>query len=551
MDDTMLVYAMNEVRPSMDQQALCSRAAAFHRAGDLTSAERLYREAAEATAFMPRYLLGVVCFQQGRYEEALKWIDDALAINTSASEALNISGLALQALERHEEALMRFAAALAAEPTYIEAWNNHGVALQHLGRHEEALVSYDKALAGAPDNGDIWNNRGVTLQQLGLPEEALASFDRSLAANPRIARAWNNRGLALHDVGRVEESLASFDHAITIDPNHLDAHWNKGLAALQLGRFDDGWPLYEWRLKRTDIARPRSHDKPLWSGQEGIVGKALLVCSEQGFGDTIQFCRYAKLAVAKGARVILSVHDALVPLISSLEPEIAVVGESTTPPPFDRHIPLLSLPLAFGTTNQNIPTQIPYLAPDPARVEHWKAQIGSTGFRVGVAWQGGSRGRAAVGRAFPLAALAGVAAIPGVRLISLQKKDGLDQLGDLPPQMAVETLGDQFDAGDHAFLDAAAAMDSLDLVITSDSAIAHLGGALGRRIWVGLQFIPDWRWQLDRSDSPWYPTMRLFRQHARGDWPSVFAEMEEVLRAQLAPLNSASLSARLTPSRRL
>ncbi len=535
----------------MDLQALCSRAATFHRAGDLASAERLYREAAEAAAFTPRYLLGVVYFQQARYEEALKWIDAALAIDTRASEALNISGLVLQALERHEEALTRFTAALAAEPGYVEAWNNHGVALQHLGRAEEALVSYDKALAGAPDNGDIWNNRGVALQKLGLPEEALASFDRSLAANPRIARAWSNRGLALHDVGRVEEALTSYDRAIAIDPHHIDALWNKALAALQLGRFGEGWPLYEWRLKRADIAGPRTYDKPLWTGQEEISGETLLVCSEQGFGDTIQFCRYARLAAAKGAHVILSVHDALVPLISSLGSGIAIIGEGATPPPFDRYIPLLSISLALGTTARNIPAQVPYLAPDPARVERWKAQIGSAGFKIGIAWQGGSRGRAAVGRAFPLAALAGLAAIPGVRLISLQKKDGLDQLDELPPRVAVETLGEDLDAGDHAFLDTAAVMESLDLVITSDTAIAHLAGALGRPVWVGLQFISDWRWQLDRSDSPWYPTMRLFRQRARGHWQSVFAAMEEILRAQLAISNSAPFPARLTPSRRL
>ena len=531
----------------MDSQALCSRAAAFHRAGDLASAERLYREAAEVAAFTPRYLLGVVYFQQRRYEDALKWIDAALAIDPRVSEALNISGLVLQALERHEEALARFAAALAVEPGCIEAWNNHGVALQHLGRPEEALVSYDRALAGAPENGEIWDNRGVALRELGLFEEALASFDHSLMANPHIARAWNNRGLVLHDMGRVEESLASYDRAIAIDPRHIDALWNRGLAALQLGRFDEGWPLYEWRLRRPDIAGPRTCDKPRWTGHEEIAGETLLVCSEQGFGDTIQFCRYAELAAAKGARVILSVHDALVPLISSLGAGIKIVGESAKPPPFDRYIPLLSMPLAFGTTAQNIPVQIPYLAPEPLRVKRWKSRIGTAGFRVGISWQGGSRGRAAAGRGFPLAAFEGLAAIPGVRLVSLQKKDGLDQLDDIPPQMAVETLGDDFDVGDDAFLDTAAAMKCLDLVITSDTAIAHLAGALGRPVWVGLQFVPDWRWQLERSDSPWYPTMRLFRQQARRHWQSVFSAMEETLRALTLQAPSTSPRSR-TPS---
>jgi Tfp pilus assembly protein PilF len=521
---------MNPRQSSVELQDLISRAAAFHRAGDLASAERLYRLAAGEVAFAPRYLLGVVYFQQGRHEEALKWIDAALAIDPHMSEALNISGLVLQALECHQEALARFAAALAAEPGYAEAWNNHGVALQHLGRSEEALSSYDKAIAVAPENGEIWNNRGVTLQELGLAEEALASFELSLAVNPGIARAWNNRGLALHDAGRVEESLASYDQAIAIDPRHADAHWNKSLAALQLGRFDQGWSLYEWRLGRSDIARPRSCDKPRWSGRENIAGQTLLVCSEQGLGDTIQFCRYAQMATAKAARVILSVQDALVPLMADVGPGITVIGESETPPAFDRHIPLLSMPLAFGTNAQNIPAQVPYLGSEPARVERWKARIGPAGFKIGIAWQGGNRGRVTRGRAFPLLALEGLACIPGVRLISLQAGDGLGQLDDLPDHMAVETLGDDLDAGPHAFLDTAAAMESLDLIITSDTAIAHLAGALGHPVWVGLQFVPDWRWQLDRPDSPWYPTMRLFRQSARGHWQSVFAAMEDELR---------------------
>jgi hypothetical protein len=188
------------------------------------------------------------------------------------------------------------------------------------------------------------------------------------------------------------------------------------------------------------------------------------------------------------------------------------------------------MPLAFGTNTQNIPIQIPYLASEPARVERWRARIGPAGFKIGIAWQGGNRGRVTRGRAFPLLALEGVARIPGVRLISLQRNDGLDQLNALPVQLAVETLGGDFDAGPRAFLDTAAAMESLDLIITCDTAIAHLAGALGRATWVGLQFVPDWRWQLHRSDSPWYPTMRLFRQHTRGQWWSVFAAMKEELR---------------------
>ena len=292
----------------------------------------------------------------------------------------------------------------------------------------------------------------------------------------------------------------------------------------------EGWPLYEWRSsKRANSIEALVRDRPSWRGEE-IGARTLFIYAEQGLGDTIQFCRYARLAETLGMHVILAVQNPLLRLMKSLGPNIVVTEWTSMPDHFDRHASLLSLPLGFGTVTESIPGEIPYLHAEPERIHRWKARIGSAGFKIGISWQGNIASPADAGRSFPLAAFAGLAAIPGVRLISLQKNDGLDQLDDLPPHMVVETLGDDFDAGDHAFLDTAAAMQSVDLVISSDTSIAHLAGALGRPVWVGLQFVPDWRWQLDRADSPWYPTMRIFRQRTRGDWQSVFAEMEEVLR---------------------
>ncbi len=515
----------------MDQQSIgpvCARAIHFHQTGNLAEAERLYREAiaAEPQAFLPRYLLGVIRFHTGRSAEALDLVGSALTLQENA-EAFNIQGLILNALERPAEALDSIAQALALEPDYAEAWNNRGNILQQLARPREALESLNKALALEPGAAEIWNNRAVVLQQLDRLEDALASADKGLAI-AATARIWNNHGLILQAMRRLDDAIASYDRAIAADPAYADAHWNKGLCCLLQGRLDPGLRLYEWRKARTEATGRRRYPQPEWPGGD-IAGKTLFVHAEQGLGDTIQFCRYALLA-AKTANVILSVQDGLVRLLSGLGPGITVVDSRTVPAHFDFHIPLLSMPLAFAA--DAIPAPVPYLQAEPWRAATWRALIGDHGFRIGVSWQGLPHGTVERGRSFPLAQLAEIAAMPGVRLISLQKNAGSEQLDTLPPGMVVETLGDGLDAGADAFLDSAAVMESLDLVITSDTAIAHLAGALGRPVWVALQHVPDWRWFLDRADSPWYPTMTLFRQPLRGDWASVFAAMHARLAAR-------------------
>jgi hypothetical protein len=241
------------------------------------------------------------------------------------------------------------------------------------------------------------------------------------------------------------------------------------------------------------------------------------------------------MAQARGAKVVLAAPVSLHALLRTLGPGIELLPRDAQPASFDYHCALLSLPLAFGTTTETIPAEIAYLGAEPARVTSWKSRLGGEGFKVGVCWQGSTQAYAApMQRSFPLAELRRVAQIPGVRLISLQKHDGLDQLAALPAGMAVETLGEDFDAGPDAFLDAAAVMASCDLVISADTATAHLAGALGVPTWIALPFVPDWRWLLDRSDSPWYPSVRLFRQGAQGDWPGVFAEIETALAAEVA-----------------
>jgi hypothetical protein len=305
------------------------------------------------------------------------------------------------------------------------------------------------------------------------------------------------------------------------------------------GEFAQGLPLYEWRKELNPAPAP-SVPGPAWLGEVDIAGKTLFVYADQGVGDTIQFSRYAKLAEERGAHVIFALPPQLRELFTGLSATIRIVAPGEPTGGFDYHCALMSLPLAFRTTLADVPTTVPYLFADPLRVAKWRQRIGARGFKVGIVWQG-SRNRIDVGRSVPPEMFERLATIPGVRLISLQKGDPLSQGRDL----GVEVLGDDFDAGAQAFLDSAAVMTHLDLVITCDTALAHLAGALGRPTWVALKHVPDWRWLLDRTDSPWYPSMRLFRQSRRGDWDGVFAAMRSALASLAQQPGSSARPAQL------
>jgi tetratricopeptide (TPR) repeat protein len=476
---------------------------------------------------------GIVLLSLERFDDALQSCDKAIAIRANYAEAWNNRGLALRKLKRFGGAVSSYNKALAIMPDFPEALNNRGVTLLDLDNFEDALASFDKALAIKPEFADALNNRGAVLQDQMRFEEALTCYNRALSIQPDFADALNNRGASLQNLKRFEEALESFDHAIAVAPGHMQAHLNKGLCALLMERFDVGWRFFERREKGPASVRSRTYPQPLWTGADDIDGKVLFLYAEEGLGDTIQFCRYAPLAQARGAKVILSVQDVLVRLLKTGYPAMEVVGSQAKPRHIDFHNPLLSMPLAFGTDRNSIPATAAYLRAEPDRVRTWANRIGGGGFRVGISWQGNKRVTANVARSFPLRYLERLSEIPNVRLISLQKNAGVEQLLDLPSSMKVETFGKEFDDGRDAFIDTAAIMENLDLIITSDTAVAHLAGALGRPVWVALKYVPDWRWFLDRSDSPWYPTMRLFRQTSIGDWEGVFVEMQTQLEASV------------------
>ena len=362
-------------------------------------------------------------------------------------------------------------------------------------------------------------------------EEAISSYDRAIEIKPDYAEAYYNRGNAFQELKCVEEAISNYDRAIEIKPDYAEAHWNKSYQLLLKGDLITGWEFHEWRWKvDSHLSQNRNFSQPLWLGADDIAGKTILLHAEQGLGDTIQFCRYAKLVKERGASLLLEVPKALLGLLSGLEGVDQFVEKGKALPSFDYHCPLMSLPLAFNTTLASIPNNIPYIHSNINNQNKWQEQIGGAGFKVAICWQGSTKGKVDVGRSFPVSLFEGLAQIDSVRLISLQKNEGVEQLKNLPVGMIVETLPDDFDSGESAFLDSAAVMKCMDLVITSDTALTHLAGALGVKTWLPLKYVPDWRWMLERSDCPWYPNHRLFRQKTSDDWISVFMEMETELK---------------------
>jgi tetratricopeptide (TPR) repeat protein len=507
-----------------------NRGSALRRLGRRPEALQSYDR---AIALMPEFAQAHVnratlLLELDRPEDALVEAERAVALQPSA-EALVARGDACQQLRRLSEALSNYDQAIAQQPPSAAAYSHRGSVLCLLRRPEDALASCDRAIAMEPGSSDAYVNRGNALKDLQRIGEALASFDQALALDANDATAYYNRATVLVLLRRFDEALAGYDRALALKANEAEVHFNQALCLLLTGQFEPGWQLYEWRKRRRPPIADRVLPCPLWTGEQDLRGKTLLMHWEQGLGDTIQFCRYANLAAERGARSVLDIQPPLRRLLRTLNPAVEIVA-GDAPPAADFHIPMMSLPAAFETRGETIPAGTAYLHAEPDRVARWRRHIGEEGFKVGVSWQGSTL-KVDVGRSFPLAALHPLASIPGVRLISLQKNQGVSQLQTLPAGMCVETLGDDFDPEPHAFLDSAAVMANLDLIVTSDTAIAHLAGALARPAWVALKQVPDWRWMLDRTDSPWYPSLRLFRQKAAGDWSEVFAEMHRELRS--------------------
>jgi tetratricopeptide (TPR) repeat protein len=468
---------------------------------------------------------GIALANLQRSGEAMTSFDKAIALKPDYAEAHNNSGLVLQDHKRFEEALARFDKAIALKPDDTRIHKNRGAVLQDLKQPEEALESYDRALALRPDYTDVLNNRGVVLNELTRLDEAMDSFGKAIALRPDYAEAYSNRGVVLQDLNRFDAALADFDKALALRPDFAEASVNKGYCLLKTGRFEQGLRLHEWRHKAEKRIDHRIFTRPLWLGGEDISNATVFLNWEQGLGDTIQFCRYAKLLKQRGANVVMSVQEPLLPLLRQMSPEISVIRSAEVPNAYDYYCPLMSLPLAFGTTVQTIPCERRYIVSDEALRKAWDARLPPpTKKRIGIFWRGNAAQRNNHNRMIELASLVPLFG-DGAHWISLQKELLPRDSATLAELPQIVCLGHEF----RDFADTAAVIDTLDLVITVDTGVAHLAGALGKPVWILLGFNADWRWLTTRDDSPWYPTARLFRQIGSGSWSDVVGRVQKAL----------------------
>lgn len=513
-------------------------AAAHNNLGNAVKAQGRVEESLglydKAIALDPNYTdafnnRGNVHLKLGYSEQALSDYDRALTLNPNYINALQNSAKILAEMHRYEEALVRNDRALALEANSAETWLRSGNVLIHLKRPADALASYDRALSLEPNHIDALINRSAALEGLGRPQDALSDLDRALAVRPNDPGALNNKATILKSLGRIEEACGVYEKALAVAPNDAEARTNYAMALFLKGDFSGGWREYEarWR-KKVNKGKHPPISFPIWNG-EPLDGRRIVVFAEQGLGDIVQFSRYLRLLQQRGADVTFLVTGKMHALLRTAFPGVTLSSEvkEVVAQNFDYQIAMMSLPLRLGPMLENIPAGTPYLKSDTQRIHRWREQIGTQGFKIGICWQGNPDVAVDLGRSVPLASFAPLASVPGVRLISLQKNAGSEQLEACG--FDIENLGADFDAGRDAFLDTMALMQSLDLVISPDTSIAHVAGALGRPSWVALKFVPDWRWMMAGTDTPWYPSMRLFRQTRADDWAEVFGGMRDEL----------------------
>ena len=467
-----------------------------------------------------------------RFEEAIESYETAIALKADYAAAYCDRGNAFRSLKRFENAIESYGKAIILNSDYVDAYNNRGVALRRFGRFDEALQNFESAIALLPDHAGLHNNRGNALLALMRFEDAIESFDTAIALSPHYPDVYVNRGVALKELNRFDEAMESFGKVLALKPDHHEAILNRALVHLVMGRFEIGWRDYEARKNTRQPTENRSWGKPLWLGETDISGKTILVDREQGFGDVIQFCRYIRVLEDAGARVLFLPQKKLRALMRGLKADAHIVDLDIDIeiPPFDLQCPLMSFPLAFKTDIGSIPSAS-YITADEEKVAVWRHRLGrKTRPRIGVVWKGNVfPGK---DRSIDLERFQRLFN-PCLEFISLQK-EVTDMERSLLDRAGVLHAGDAFDD----FSDTAALCVLMDLVISIDTSVAHLAGALGVPAWVLLTWAPDWRWLLDREDSPWYPSMRLFRQKARGDWNGVLERLEVELEAPIPPGHS-------------
>ena len=458
--------------------------------------------------------LGIVLERMGQAESAVEKYDQAIRIQPANANFYINRGNALARLGRWDDAIESYDRGISIAPGAAQAHINRGAALRALNQLEQAVASYDRAIDLAPNTARAHYNRANALRDLARLDAALESYDRAIAIDPRDPQLHVNRGITLKQLNRLDAAIASYDKALEVQPNYSEAVWNKALAQLLMGDFEQGWKSYEWRWETAQKGFGRTYRQPRWLGADSLQNKTIFIHAEQGLGDTIQFSRYVSLLAERGADVVLEVPTALTALLSTLDGAARIISPGDDPLEFDYYCPLLTLPLAFGTGSQNIPASPAYLRGDPGTVRQWAQKLGErTAPRVGIVWSGNADTPDDRNRSIALLHL--LKTLPqGCEYISLQKEVRPADRDALRASPLLRHFGDQL----NDFSDTAALCTLVDVVVTVDTSVAHLAGALGIRTSILLPYSPDWRWLLARDDSPWYPSVKLYRQVAVGDW---------------------------------
>jgi len=521
-------------------EAFSNRGLALNELKRFDAAAESYRQAIQLRPDYPEAYssLGSTLAEMGKFEEAILQFDRAIALKADYAEAWCNRGMALKTLGRLNESLESYDKAIALYPQYHQAFNNRGLVLVQIQKLDAAISSYQQAIAVKPNYAEAFSNLGLAQVELGQFEAALHSYDRALEISSDFAEALNNRGNTLTALKNLDAAIISFDKAIQMKPDLAEFHWNRSLALLISGDFERGWEEYEWRrqVQAFDLAK-RRFNQPIWLGEQSLKGKTILLHSEQGLGDTIQFSRYTKIIADSGGKVVLEVQPPLMRLMQQLEGVHELIKRGDSPSlEFDMHCPLMSLPFAHGTVLSTIPRDVPYLKAEKDKSLEWKARLGArTKPRIGLVWSGGFRPDQpelwAVNsrRNLPLEKIATLKSVDA-HFYSLQKGQPAEGELDLRRhEVWPENNLFVFSEDLQDFADTAALIDNLDLVISVDTSTAHLAGAMGKPVWILNRYDSCWRWLLDTNESPWYPSAKLYRQEKAGCWEDVMKQVEHDL----------------------
>ena len=525
------LHARGAARPPLLRHAEAAR-----RDGDLRGARRMCLAALRASPEDAHVLslMAAIAADERQTEEGLSWARRAVAVDPRSVAAHYALGRLWEGAERYAEAEASYRKVTVLDPNHARAHNNLGCMLHMQGKLDAALACYRKALELDPQQPEANKNYAALAgADAGRLETAIDGFKRQIAANPGDAAAYNSLANIYVELGRHREALVNLERALALDPDRVEFHFAKAHLLLLLGNYAEGWKEYEWRWRMKAINAPALRfSRPMWDGRR-IEKGALLIHGETGFGDTLQFVRYAPLAAVRCATVIVECQPALKSLLHGAKGVSQVVAQGERLPPFDTHVPLIALPGIFGTTLDSIPWQGPYIHADPAQASEWRSLVAScepARIKAGLVWAGNPQNPNDRARSLALQDLAPLARVPDVTFFSLQKGPAAAQAVAPPAGMRLVDLTPRI----LDFSDTAALLSQLDLVVSIDTAVAHLSGAMGMPTWVALPFAADWRYHVGRGDNPWYPTMRLFRQERDGDWSAVIAQIaqELLLRAE-------------------